>query len=229
MEQYFHFLGDTKEWIGRTIKEGKTRKIQFSMLVESDIEIETLVNKVAVDLLDHDVQLNYSKCQTISSEARLTFICLSNKFSETYMTSFIWSRRNHIQKQEYARDMDSEFGRFEARGVKMPKIVVKKDYPYNGIWEARKDGVDTSYKIVWILMCATDSIDQVERAVKIYKRSGLLNKDFGPYANVVRAPEKNAEDETGKEKYHEILLSSHLLTFEISRTQFFPTASLNSF
>jgi hypothetical protein len=208
MEQYFHFLGDTKEWIGRTIKEGKTRKIQFSMLVESDIEIETLVNKVAVDLLDHDVQLNYSKCQTISSEARLTFICLSNKFSETSMTSFI-----HIQKQEYARDMDSELGRLEARGVKMPKIVVKKDYPYNGIWEARKDGVDTSYKIVWILMCATDRIDQVERAVN--------NKDFGPYANVVRAPEKNAEDETGKEKYHEILLSSHLLTFEISRTQFF--------
>jgi hypothetical protein len=95
----------------------------------------------------------------------------------------------------------------------MPKIVVKKNYPYNGIWEARKDGVDTSYKIVWILMCATDRIDQVERAVN--------NKDFGPYANVVRAPEKNAEDETGKEKYHEILLSSHLLTFEISRTQFF--------
>ena len=209
MEQYFHFPGETKEWVGRTIKEGRTRKIQFSMLVESDIEIETLVNKVAVDLLDHDIQLNYSKCQTISSEARLTFICLSNKFAEKPMTSFIWSRLNQIQKQEYTRDVTSELGQMEARGLKMPKIVMKKDYPYNGIWETRKDGVDTSYKIVWILMCSTDAVAQVERAVKIYKRSGLLSKDFGPYANVIRAPEKDAEDETGKEKYHEMLLSSH--------------------
>lgn len=179
MEQYFYFPGETNEWVGRTIKEGKTRKIQFSMLVESDVEIEALVNKVAVDLLDHDVQLNYSKCQTISSEARLTFICLSNKFTKKPVTSFIWSRLHQIQKQEYARDTGSELGGFEARGVKMPKIVVKKDYPYNGIWEARKDGVDTSCKIVWILMCAIDSIDQVERAIKIYKRSVIFAVSVG--------------------------------------------------
>ena len=52
-------------------------------------------------------------------------------------------------------------------------------------------------------------IPQVERAIIIYKRSGLLKEDFGQHATVVRALEKDAENETGKEKYHEMLQFGH--------------------
>jgi hypothetical protein len=179
------------------------------MLVTSDIPMDQLVNKVTVDLLNHDVQLSYSKCQTISSDARLTFICVSNKFAEKPMTSFLWSCLNQIQKAEHKGDPNSELGLYKACGKTMPKIVLKKDFPYIGVWEAWKEGVDMGYTIVWILMCAMEDIPQVERALKIYKHSGLLKEDFGQHATAVRAPEKDAENETGKEKYHEMLQSGH--------------------
>ena len=48
--------------MGRSIHQRrKDMKDRISMMVESNVPIDVLVTKVAVDLLDHDVQLNYSK------------------------------------------------------------------------------------------------------------------------------------------------------------------------
>jgi hypothetical protein len=89
--------------------------------------------------------------------------------------------------------------------------VIRREFPYNGIWEERKDGEyrDTSYKQAFVLECSTTDIEQVEFAAKIYKRSGQLKADFGEHATMVRAPEKGkGTDETVREKYHQ-MLSSH--------------------
>ncbi len=211
MSQYFAFPGEAKQWIGRTIKEGKTRKLEFTMLVASNVPIKELVDAVQIDLIDHEVQIEYKDCQSIASENRLTFLCMSNKFSEESMSLFIEKRFHEIQKREYNRDATSFLGQCHAKSVVFPSIVIRREFPYNGIWEERKDGEyrDNSYKQAFVLECSTDDIEQVEFAAKIYKRSGQLKADFGEHATMVRAPEKGkGTDETVREKYHQ-MLSSH--------------------
>ena len=208
MSQYFVFPGEAKQWIGRTIKEGKTRKLEFTMLVASNVPIKELVEAVQIDLIDHEVQIEYKDCQSIASENRLTFLCMSNKFSEESMSLFIEKRLQEIQKREHARDATSFLGQCHAKSVIFPSIVIRREFPYNGIWEERKDGEyrDTAYKQAFVLECSTTDIEQVEFAAKIYKRSGQLKADFGEHATMVRAPEKGkGTNETVHEKYHQML------------------------
>jgi hypothetical protein len=54
VQQYYDFPVETKAWVGRTIKAGKTRKMDFSFLMASNVPIELLVKAVGVDLIDLD-------------------------------------------------------------------------------------------------------------------------------------------------------------------------------
>jgi hypothetical protein len=211
MSQYFFFPGEAKQWIGRTIKEGRTRKLDFTMLVASDVPIKELVEAVQIDLIDHEIQLEYKDCQSIASENRLTFLCISNKFSEESMSLFIQKRLQEIQRREHSRDVTSFLGRYHSKSAIFPSIVIRREFPYNGLWEERKEGEykDSSYKQAFTLECSVSDIEQVEYAAKIYKRSGQLKADFGEHATMVRAPEKGNKgtDETVREKYHQMLAS----------------------
>jgi hypothetical protein len=82
VQQYYSFLMETNAWVGRTIKAGKTRKMEFAFLMASNVPIELLVNVIGVDLIDLDVILEYKDCQAIQSEARIHYTCIQNKFNE---------------------------------------------------------------------------------------------------------------------------------------------------
>jgi hypothetical protein len=120
------------------------------------------------------------------------------------MTKFLYKRFKAIQKMEFDRDRTSLLGQQEAAGKPFPMIVVKREYPYNGIWESRKEGEysDSRYKMAFQLQYAVEHSDIVEMmASKIYKRSGWINRDFGQHAT-----DKNT-DETTLLRYHQALTS----------------------
>jgi hypothetical protein len=132
VQQYYDFPVETKAWVGRTIKAGKTRKMEFSFLMALNVPIELLVKAVGVDLIDLDIVLEFKACQAIQSEARIHYTCIQNKFNEDSMTKFLYKRFKEIQKMEFARDPASLLGKREAAGKPFPMIVVKREYPYNG-------------------------------------------------------------------------------------------------
>ena len=223
VQQYYDFPVETKAWVGRTIKAGKTRKLDFSFLMASNVPIELLVKAVGVDLIDLDIVLDYKDCQAIQSEARIHYTCIQNKFNEASMTNFLYKRFKAIQKMEFARDSSSLLGQREAAGKQFPMIVVKREYPYNGIWEQRKDGdyTDSRYKMAFQLQYAVEHTEIVEMASKIYKRSGWINRDFGQHATSIRAPEKDkSTDETTLLRYHQALTSHQAVMLSSGLTCF---------
>jgi hypothetical protein len=78
VEKYFKFFGTSKQWLGTTIPENKTRKIIFSFLL-SNVEIPEMVEAVTVYLMDHQLSLEYKSCQAISHEMQLHTVHVSNK------------------------------------------------------------------------------------------------------------------------------------------------------
>jgi hypothetical protein len=168
VQQYYDFPVETKAWVGRTIKQGKTRKLEFSFLMASNVPIELLVKAIGVDLIDLDVVLDYKDCQAIQSEARIHYTCIQNKFNEESMTKFLYKRFIAIQKMEFERDPLSLLGRREAAAKPFPMIVVKREYPYNGIWQSRKEGdySDSRYKMAFQLQYAIEHTEVVETASK---------------------------------------------------------------
>jgi hypothetical protein len=99
-------------------------------------------------------------------------------------------------------------GKYKAAGVKLPSIIVAREYPYNGVWEQPCEGEfkDTKYKVVLIVECSTNHVKQVEAACCLYTCSGLLIEDFGQHATMVRASEKgNDVDKTKLQRYHALL------------------------
>jgi hypothetical protein len=223
VQQYYDFPVETKAWVGRTIKAGKTRKMEFSFLMASNVPIELLVKAVGVDLIDLDVVLEFKDCQAIQSEARIHYTCIQNKFNEDSMTKFLYKRFKAIQKMEFARDPASLLGMREEAGKPFPMIVVKREYPYNGIWEQRKEGEysDSRYKMAFQLQYAVEHTEIVELASKIYKRSGWINRDFGQHATSIRAPEKDkTTDETSLLRYHQALTSHQAVMLSSGLTCF---------
>ena len=75
VQQYFHFPDRTGIWLPN-IRQGRTHKIEWSCLVESDVPIRELVAAVAVDLLDHQIRIEYKECQSISTEDSLSICCV---------------------------------------------------------------------------------------------------------------------------------------------------------
>lgn len=167
---YFDFPVENKMWVGRTIEEGKTMKLEFSFLVASNFPIQLLVSAVGIDLIDHGLIIEYEVCQAIQSEACIHCLWTQNKFSEDSMTKFLFKRFLAIQKRVYTCNKDSVLGSWDAAGKKFPTIVIKKDCPYNSIWNNRKecDVMNTWNKFAWILQYATKHTDIVEMASKIY-------------------------------------------------------------
>jgi hypothetical protein len=86
VQQYYDFPVETKAWVGRTIKAGKTRKLEISFLMASNVPIELLVKAIGVDLIDLDIVLEYKDCQAIQSKARIHYTCILNKFNEDFFT-----------------------------------------------------------------------------------------------------------------------------------------------
>jgi hypothetical protein len=139
------------------------------------------------------------------------------------MTKFLYKRFKEIQKMEFARDPASLLGQREAAGKPFPMIVVRREYPYNRIWEQRKEGEysDSRYKMAFQLQYAVENTKVVEMASKIYKRSGWINRNFGQHVTSIRAPEKDkATDETTLLRYHQALTSHQAVVLSSGLTCF---------
>jgi hypothetical protein len=136
VEKYFKFFGNAKQWSGTSIPESKTRKIIFSFLLLSDVEIPEMVEAVTVDLMDHQLTLDYKSCQAISHEMLLHTVRVSNKFNVKAFQDVFQKQIEDVQVDEYFRDKESFLGKMEALKFEVPKVTVRKDYPYNGPWRS---------------------------------------------------------------------------------------------
>lgn len=216
VQQYYDFPGETKAWVGQTIKVGKTRKMEFSFLMASNVPIKLLVQAIGVDLIDLDVVLEYKDCQAIQSKACIHYTCIQNKFNEGSMSDFLYKHFKAIQKMEFECDKTSLLGQSEAVRKPFPIIVVNREYLYNGIWEERKDGEskDRRYKMAFQLHYAVEHSEVMEMASKFYKCSGWINRDFRQHATCIHAPEKDKNtDETTLLCYHQVLTSHQAVMF----------------
>jgi hypothetical protein len=139
------------------------------------------------------------------------------------MTKFLYKHLKAIQKMEFAHDPMSLLGQQEAAGKPFPMIVVRREYPYNGLWEQRKKGEysDSRYKMAFQLQYAIEHTELVETASKIYKRSGWINRNFGQHATSIRVPEKDmATDESTLLCYHQALTSHQAVVLSSGLTCF---------
>ena len=208
VEQYFYTPGEPKQWYGPSIRAGKTRKILFTFKLESDIEIDKLIRSVAVDMMDHHIQLEYKTCQAIDSENSLTFVRIYNKFSPSAFQKAVQSHLEDIQTREFNTDKDSFLGTLEAAGAKFPQLTIRKEFPFNGPYEKSQPGVDTRFKQTYVVEYNAAFKSQVEAAIKIYKRSGDLRRYWGEHANAHYAPPKSDEtSESTLNTWHTILAS----------------------
>lgn len=221
VSKYIHFDVITRHWNGETIPNGKTRKIEFSCLVESDIPIEELVEAVQIDLIDARIQLHVKTCQAIRHYERMHLLYVSNKFNRKQVEKDLHDQLTKLQQDYYLQDKNSELGRREAMGKHFPKIYVKVDYPFNGPFEKTKTGQDTRYKRVFVIEYSVEDQVHVETAVQLYKRSGRLSQFWGEHANIQIAPDKDPDitPATSLEKWHSILESHNatMLSFGMIR------------
>jgi hypothetical protein len=208
--KYIHFNLITRHWNGETIPNGRTRKIPFSCLLEADIPIEELVDAIQIDLIDAQMQLQVKTCQALRHEERMCLMYVYNRYNKKQIERDLQDQLTKLQEDS---DKESLLGALEAAGKKFPKIVVRVDYPYNGPFERNRDGVDSSYKRVFIIEYALEDKEHVETAVAAYKKSGRLTQFFGEHANIQIAPSKDAEETatTTIQKWHSIC-DSHSAT-----------------
>ena len=144
--KHFKFHCQGNAWKGQTIPSGKTRKIEFSFLLESNRDIEELVDIVQIDLMDFQINLAVKTCQSISHEDRLHLLCVSNNFSRMQVQQMLQDQLQEFQESVAEFDKDSYLGRKQAAKVRFPPLDVQLDYPFNGPWEKMKDGQDMRLK-----------------------------------------------------------------------------------
>ena len=191
--KFFYFPGSNRQWNGNTIPEGRTRKIDFSCYLESDVEIPILVDAVQIDIMDLQVYLEVKTCQSISHESSLHLVRIYNKYNRGKLENDLQWQLQKFQEECHAVDPDSFLGVLQDTGIPFPKLVLKKDYPFNGPYEKTRDGVDTSYKRMWIVEYSTSDKEHVETGFKEFKKAGLLQKYWGQHANFHFAPSKDDE------------------------------------
>ena len=154
VQQYFHFPDGTEIWLPN-IRQGRTRKIEWSCLVESDVPIRELVAAVAVDLLDHQIQIEYKECQAISTVDRLSICCVKNTFQAMSVEEELRKEFTEIMEEEFNRDPNSLLGIHYEANQAFPAFIVCKDWPFNGPFTVRSaanmEQVDTSFQRVYRL------------------------------------------------------------------------------
>lgn len=195
--KYFDFPIRNKDWNGETIPVNRTRKIEFSCLMESDVMIENLVEAVQIDLIDLQIQLSVKTCQALRHVRLLHLTHVYNRFNRKQVETDLQEQLTQFQKDCLKTDPEGFLGTLEHAGRKFPRINVKLDYPFNGPFEKTKDGYDTRFKRAFIIEYALADKEHVETAVKQFKRAGLLNKFWGEHAQMHLAPPKD-EDSVGQ-------------------------------
>jgi hypothetical protein len=111
-----------------------------------------------------------------------------------------------VQVDEYFRDKDSFLGKMEVIKFEVPKVTVRKDYPYNGPWRSEPYGTDTSFKRTFIIEYPTKNKEQMEAIVEILKHNGNFKRMWGEHANLHFAPSKdeNETSQTTLQRWHSI-------------------------
>ena len=221
VQQYFHFADGMEIWVPN-IRQGRTRKIEWSCLVESDVPIRELVAAIAVDLLDHQIRIEYKECQAIMTVDRLTICCVKNTFEAVSVEEELRREFTEIMQEEFKRDSASLLGvRYEAK-LAFPDFIVRKDWPFNAQYTPRSasgtEQVDTSFKRVYRLEYSTEDVIEMKRAYLLLKDSERLKRLFGEHACMVMAPERRSPTErrdggdgANLEQYHRILRSHNAL------------------
>lgn len=206
VERYFFFEGTARQWDGRFIPESKTRKITFSFLLLSDVDVEAMVEAVTVDMMDHQITLEYKTCQAISHEFRLHAVRVYNRFNVRSFQEMFQRQIEDIQAEQYLHDEEGFLGTLEAAGFKVPKVTVRKDYPFNGPWRKDEYGTDTRFKQVFYIEYPTQNAEQMEAIVAILKKSGKFRETWGQHASLHFAPPKDEEltSHTTLQKWHSI-------------------------
>ena len=211
--KYFKFHCQGKAWKGQTIPNRKTRKIEFIFLLESDKDIDELVEIVQIDLMDFQIDLYIKTCQSISHEDRLHLVRVSNSFSRLQVQQLLQDQLQSFQESVAEFDKNSYLGKKQESKVKFPPLDVQLEYPYNGPWEKTKDGEDTRYKRMFRTQYATHDKVHVETGINLFKKSGKLIEYWGQHANLHYAADKDDEktSTTTKKKWHSIC-DSHSAT-----------------
>lgn len=206
--KYFDFPIRNKDWNGETIPNGptKSRKIEFSCLLEADVPIEDIVDAVQIDLIEQKITLSVKTCQALRHVKRLHLMHVYNRYNRGQVEKDFQSQLIQFQKDQAEEKPDSLLGALEAAGKEFPRINVRLDYPFNGPFEKTKDGVDTRYKRTFVIKYAEKDAEHVEDAVKLYKRSGKLKAWWGEHAQTHIAPAKDDENvgETQLNQWHSI-------------------------
>jgi hypothetical protein len=167
VSKYIYFDVQTRQWTGETIPNGKTRKIPFNCLLESDIPIKELVEAVQIDLIDAQIQLYVKTCQAIRHQEKMHLLYVSNKFNRKQVETDLYEQLSKLQKDYYVQDKNSELGKYEAAKRAFPRINCRVDYPFNGPFEKTRTGQDTRYKRGFIIKYSMEDRVQVETAITL--------------------------------------------------------------